>query len=86
MQSVIALLYIGMLAFKSVPLRECSKSVTINPQAIYVSHARSVHSKTPKSVNLTNLFILFNMHCPLGFSLLLCRMATTYSKAVDRNV
>ncbi|XP_053676848.1 sodium- and chloride-dependent neutral and basic amino acid transporter B(0+) [Anopheles nili] len=35
MQSVIALLYIGMLAFKSVPLRECSKSVTINPQAIY---------------------------------------------------
>uniref|UniRef100_A0A182JF42 Sodium/chloride dependent transporter n=1 Tax=Anopheles atroparvus TaxID=41427 RepID=A0A182JF42_ANOAO len=35
MQSVIALLYIGMLAFKSVPLRECSKTVTINPQAIY---------------------------------------------------
>ncbi|XP_055602523.1 sodium-dependent proline transporter isoform X2 [Uranotaenia lowii] len=35
MQSVIALLYVGMLSFKSVPFRECNKAVTINPSAIH---------------------------------------------------
>lgn len=35
MQSVIALLYVGMLSFKSVPFRECNKAVTINQQSIH---------------------------------------------------
>ncbi|XP_055529027.1 sodium- and chloride-dependent neutral and basic amino acid transporter B(0+) isoform X2 [Wyeomyia smithii] len=35
MQSVIALLYVGMLSFKSVPFRECNKAVTINHQSIH---------------------------------------------------
>lgn len=38
MHSVIALLYVGMLSFKSVPFRECNKAVTINQQSIHVSH------------------------------------------------
>ncbi|XP_058466225.1 sodium- and chloride-dependent neutral and basic amino acid transporter B(0+) isoform X2 [Malaya genurostris] len=35
MQSVIALLYVGMLSFKSVPFRECSKVAAINQQSIH---------------------------------------------------
>lgn len=35
MQSVIALLYVGMLSIKSVPFRECDKAVTINQQSIH---------------------------------------------------
>ncbi|XP_053689546.1 sodium- and chloride-dependent neutral and basic amino acid transporter B(0+) isoform X2 [Sabethes cyaneus] len=35
MQSVIALLYVGMLSFKSVPFRECNKAVTVNQQSIH---------------------------------------------------
>ncbi|XP_021698767.1 sodium- and chloride-dependent neutral and basic amino acid transporter B(0+) isoform X1 [Aedes aegypti] len=35
MHSVIALLYVGMLSFKSVPFRECNKAVTINQQSIH---------------------------------------------------
>ncbi|XP_058835181.1 sodium-dependent nutrient amino acid transporter 1 isoform X2 [Topomyia yanbarensis] len=35
MQSVVAILYVGMLSFKSVPFRECNKAVTITQQAIH---------------------------------------------------
>lgn len=84
MHSVIALLYVGMLSFKSVPFRECNKAVTINQQSIHVSHVAVVSVRGHASCNWISSYFWFFLFFVSWFELY--RTATMWNPIADRNV
>lgn len=90
MHSVIALLYVGMLSFKSVPFRECNKAVTINQQSIHVSHSSKFESLFCWVMNFSFLSPVSDLSFTYVFNFsswfFPYRTATMWNPIADRNV